>query len=148
MKVIDEIDEWCLKSLVSIRSMFKDCVNKCEKQIYDSARNYDGDMDDLFEERIRKNIVMCSTDCTDAMTSEFSVSRRSSRSQILARFQEIEYHLAQVDARNHPEENWVSAPIENMESRASKGELFPKKTPMDENNKWYPNIAYPRPGVS
>merc|ERR1719242_1382521 len=147
MKVIDEIDEWCLKSLVSVRGMFKDCMTKCEKQIYDSPRIHEGEMDDEFEEKIRKNIVMCSTDCTEAMTSEFSASRRSSRSQILARFQEIEYRLAQVDPRNHPEENWVSPPIDNMTSRASLGEIFPKKTPMDEQNKWYPNIAYPRDGI-
>eukprot|EP00494_Astrolonche_serrata_P021176 UN21412 len=40
LQVIDEIDEWVLKSVVSVRGMFKDCMTKCEKQIYESVKHF------------------------------------------------------------------------------------------------------------
>ena len=64
-KVLDEIDDWVLKSLISTKTMFKDCLTKCEKQIYEAARDHTGNMDENFEELLRKNVVMCSTDCTE-----------------------------------------------------------------------------------
>ena len=77
------------------------------------------------------------------MCGEFSVSRRSSRSQILARFQDLEFKVAQVDPEEYPQEGWVKAPIQSFTSKASQGELFPNKQPLNEDNHWYPDIHIP-----
>ena len=81
------------------------------------------------------------------MSSEFSVSRRSSRSAILQRFQDIEFKLAQIDPRYHPEEAWVKPTISSFTSRAQQGELFPNKEPHNQQNHWFPEIKLLKPSM-
>jgi len=137
LQLIDEIDEWVLQSLVSTRGMYKDCVTKCEKQIFDAARTHHGKMNDEFEQTLRKNVVMCTTDCTEAMCQEFSVSRRSSRSCILKRFQDLDYKIAQVDPEQHPKGEWRTAAINNFHTKQGQGQVFPNDEPYNEDNILY-----------